>query len=294
MTKIPYLDEMWSITTGCGDEKVSPGCDNCYARRMFGRNLWKDRCPDCSDGEVWNGDGLAVCPTCGGTAFVPQDFTPRFHPDRLDQPLHWRKPRVVGVSFMGDLFHDAIRDEQLNDIFFPLYVLTDHTWLVLTKRPERMREYLSRKSALGSNVMLGVTVCNQKEADEKIPILLATPAARRWVSIEPMLGPVDLEQCGAFGTYHMENDAPGTCKQFREWDENGIDWVALGGETGPGARPMEPSWALDVYRQCEAMGVPFYFKALGNQMCAGTSGCKESCAECCEMQNTHEMPEMTP
>jgi protein gp37 len=288
VTRIPYLDEMWSVATGCGDDMVSPGCENCYARRMFGRNLWK--CPACGGlgemhqvskaypGAVWTFD----CQACHGTGHA--DFTPTFHADRLEQPLHWRKPRRIGVSFMGDLFHEGITDEQILSV---LNVVrrdwnrsfegqTPHTFMVLTKRPGRMHDialrarldnsgtrgmYLDDKASdhtgypiLGHhgatglpNLWLGVTICNQAEADATIPILLATPAAKRWVSLEPMLGPVDLEVGHGQGVGELLLD--------------GLDWVVLGGETGPGARPMQPEWALGVFRQCKAAGVAFWWKA---------------------------------
>jgi protein gp37 len=304
-TRIPYLDEVWNITTGCGDEQVSPGCLNCYARRMFGRHLWREECPECR--------GLANagydCPECRGKGTVPQTFTPTFHADRLDQPLHWRKPRRIGVSFMGDLFHEAITDEQLDKVFQRMVDVSRHTYLLLTKRPAEMRRYaihwcgLTGEQPWGDNVMLGVTVCTQQEADEKIPILLATPAAKRWVSIEPMLGPVDLTAINAGQHAHApREDALGGVIVYptddQQYSEQGyptpkLDWVILGGDTGPGARPMQPEWALDVFRQCKAAGVPFYWKQEGdwlhrNWRDAGDFGDGE---EFYQMLGTHEFPE---
>jgi len=283
-TRIPYLDEVWNVTTGCGDDQVSPGCDNCYARRMFGRNLW--RCPSCNDGMTFT---LQTCSRCGDTGY--QDFRPTFHADRLDQPLHWRKPRVVGVSFMGDLFHEAITNEQIHEVILRTIQAHQHTYLILTKRPKRMRSFFiwlrDEYEFVPGNLWLGVTVCNQEEADRNITILLATPAAKRLVSLEPLLSAINMRT----GVYQMPPNgaARGTTLE-------GIDLVVLGGETGPGARPMQPDWALDVYRQCKAAGVAFWFKGMGRAKVpprwdwSGAPG-TELLAE---MQATHELPAVRP
>lgn len=259
-TAIPYLDEVWNVTTGCGDDMASPGCLNCYARRMTSRTLWG------------------------------YDFAPTFHADRLDQPLHWLKPRRVGVSFMGDLFHEAITDWQIDSVFCVMEENPHHTYLLLTKRPERMREYVLDLQAIHEavprasrgysfpwpHIWLGVTVCNQAEADRNIPILLATPAAKQWVSLEPMLSAV-------YGDHPR--------RVGYEWSWRDLDWVVLGGETGPGARPMDPVWALDVYRQCETAGVAFYWKQRGSAWERSTGWGRQ---ETCDMQATHELPVVTP
>jgi len=295
-TRIPYLDEAWNVTTGCGDDQVSPGCLNCYARRMFGRNLWTQPCPDC-DGSGSLGqahDGREVsCETCGGhedalgSGTVPQDFTPTFHADRLDQPLHWRKPRVVGVSFMGDLFHEGITFEQRDEVCRAMCAAPQHTYIMLTKRPGAMRRFFSPEDDRTpcSNWCLGVTVCNQEEADRNIPLLLDTPAAVRWVSLEPMLGAVDLRP----GLYEEGFDP-----EYGPLGPTGpgpfIDWVVLGGETGPGARPMQPEWALDAYRQCKVEGVAFWFKQWGDHdKQHGVQGVHFKASDVA-MENTHELP----
>ncbi|HAM58774.1 MAG TPA: hypothetical protein DCQ64_26530, partial [Candidatus Rokubacteria bacterium] len=283
MTAIPYLDEVWNVTTGCGDDIVSPGCQNCYARRMFGRHLWE--CPRCDgrrtiETENWAGAMVSRdCPTCHGTGKAT--FAPTFHPERLDQPLHWRKPRRIGVSFLGDLFHEGITDEQRLRVFAAMADAQQHTYVVLTKRPVAMRYFFSKnriRSALGGpwpNVWLGVTVCGPDEL-WKVDVLRDTPAAVRWLSLEPMLDHV----CNPNYDFHL----------------TGIDWVVLGGETGPGARPMQPQWALDVYRQCKAAGVPFWFKDMGTAPGVerwdwpGAPG-SDMLAE---MLATHELPAVTP
>lgn len=227
-TKIQWADATWNPMTGC--TPASEGCANCYARRIAGRHLSVTRCPDCIGGFVM--------------------LAPTFHPDRLDIPLHWRKPRRIFVCSMSDLFHEAFTDEQRRKVFDTMDMSGWHTFMVLTKRPGRMHRFVldygerwtARNGTMLPNVMLGTTVENQQRADERIPILLDTPAAVRFVSVEPMLGPVDLEACGALGT---------------------IDWIICGGETGPGARPMRPEWALDLWQQCKAAGTPFFFKQRG-------------------------------
>jgi len=310
-TTIPYLDEVWNVTTGCGDDMVSLGCRNCYARRMFGRNLWTEPCPDC-DGSGSLGqahDGREVsCETCGGhedalgSGKVPQDFTPTFHANRLDQPLHWRKPRRIGVSFMGDLFHEAITRVQIGRVLDTFIMCPQHTFLVLTKRPERMRAVIAEElrvtnmsrflndklpAGLIPNLWPGVTVCNQFEADRNIPILLDTPAAKRWVSLEPLLGAIDMRT----GVYQMWADGPtlGTTLE-------GIDWVVLGGETGPGARRMDPRWATQVFNDCREAGVPFWWKQPGAHLARedklGPTGRDWTLWD--EMVRTHELPAVTP
>ena len=310
-TAIPYLDEVWNVTTGCGDDMVSPGCLNCYARRMFGRNLWK--CPRCKGhGDIptapvisfaWprrEPERWGACPTCHGTGH--QDFAPTFHADRLEQPLHWRKPRVVGVSFMGDLFHEAITDTQLDEVFRVIAACQHHTFLTLTKRPDRQAAYLQGEvkrpgSWMGQygplpNLWPGVTVCNQAEADRLVPILLDTPAAKRWVSLEPMLGPVDMLTIASDrDQHHYTNALEGYRIDGDMVEVPKLDWVVLGGETGPGARRMHAGWAVDVWKQCRAAGVPFYWKQAGSAWLPGdgTDDDDDSAVLDCR-----ELPEVTP
>jgi len=189
------------------------------------------------------------------------------HRQKLREPSKWRKPRRIFVCSMGDLFHGDVEGSVITDVFHSMSANPQHTYLILTKRPEVMREFFRYYTCAKSdrvfianwpwpNVWLGVTAENQERADERIPVLLEIPAAVRFVSIEPMLGPVDL----GFET---------------SWDHFGggfahgpaiqkLDWVIVGGETGPGARPMDPSWALFVRKQCESAGVPFFFKKWGS------------------------------
>lgn len=225
---IQYLDEDWNIVTGCGDERVSPGCVHCYARRMTGRNLWS------------------------------YDFTPNFHADRLDRPRHWKKPRVVGVTFMGDLYHSGITDEQRWAVYQVIEDCLQHTFVDLTKRTKERHDFLRTNEDTDNgwplaNLWQGSTICNQPEADRDIPILLDTPSAVRFVSVEPMLGPIDFRKVPGFN-----RSGSAGVELLRNF------WVIVGGENGPGARPMHPEWALDLYRQCKAAGVAFWWKGWGS------------------------------
>jgi protein gp37 len=200
-------------------------------------------------------------------------FTPTFHPERLDKPLHWRKPQRIFVNSMSDLFHEAFTDEQIDMVFAMMQECQHHTFMILTKRAERMYEYIrggrnlltildANACADGrtrcwplKNVHVGVTAENQQRADERIPILLDTPAAVRFVSVEPMLGPVKLWNRTSSGAFM--NLGP-------VFNGRGLDWVICGAETGPGARIMQPEWAYSLYLQCKAAGVPFWFKQGSN------------------------------
>ena len=246
----------------------------------------------------------------------------RCHHDRLDQPFRWRKPRKVFVNSMSDLFHPDVPDAFIHAVFTTMAKTPQHVFQVLTKRPERMRELLHLWVELGltlregcgavlPNVWLGVSVENQAAADERIPLLLDTPAAVRWISAEPLLGPVDLkrwmptgkwgsfkgnpvyqqtyfmtkcERCGWLGSSELVHevrygdDADCACPDCNEifmcddfGDGRGVHWVVVGGESGPNARPMHPDWARSLRDQCAAAGVPFLFKQWGEWSEWGTS-----------------------
>jgi protein gp37 len=313
MTRIEWADETWNPMTGC--TPVSEGCEHCYAERMAGRNLPVTRCPDCNGGYTMPGPGgdLFPCERCnsGDLAEVHPGnvgFAPTFHPDRLDIPLHWRKPRRVFVCSMSDLFHEAFTDQQILRVLDLANAAPQHTYMVLTKRPARARSVITHWNVHEKNsfihqplpnLWLGVTAENQQRADERIPILLDTPAAVRFVSVEPMLGPVDLAPwlpddrwsiSGATMTY--------------EWRERALDWVILGGETGPGARPMQPEWALHAYCQCKAAGVPFFWKQAGKWLRSGEHFSEwaanhvfdesDPISEWSRMVGTREFPAVTP
>jgi protein gp37 len=272
-TKIEWTDVTWSPTVGC--TKVSQGCDHCYAERLVNGRM-RNRYP-AGFGEV------------------------RVHPDRVNLPLRWQKPRRVFVNSLSDLFHEQIPDPWRADIFAVMAAARRHTFQVLTKRPGPMASLLSRPSfrdavrdrAMGKafrdpewvwewplpNVWLGTSVESQKWADVRIPKLLETPAAVRFLSCEPLLGPVDLsrwllapEAChrrmrGIYGAETICAEPKGhdgyhwpimDSRKFRP-----LHWVIVGGESGPGARPMHPQWARDLRDQCQAAGVAYFFKQWG-------------------------------
>jgi protein gp37 len=173
-------------------------------------------------------------------------FRVTWHPERLWEPMKWKKPRRIAVSLMGDLFHSNVPDHCIGLVFWIMGNARHHTFLLLTKRPQR----ILNKYPIWNNVQVGVSVENQETADERIPVLLQIPAAKRFVSIEPMLAPVELcwLQYGFLDKDHY----------------NILDWVILGGETGPKARPMHPDWARSVRDQCQEARVPFFFKSWGD------------------------------
>lgn len=167
-TKISWCDKTWNPITGC--TKCSPGCVNCYAERMSKR----------------------LAGRCGYPKENP--FAVTFHPDKLQEPMKWHKPSRIFVCSMGDLFHEQVKDEWIDAVFMTMDLSRRHTFMILTKRPERMREYLSGRTHIIRmvyplpNVWLGVTVENQEQADKRIPFLLDTPAAKRFVSVERCWG----------------------------------------------------------------------------------------------------------
>jgi protein gp37 len=184
----------------------------------------------------------------GGRFGYPPDepFKVTFHPDKLDEPTHWRKPQKVFVCSMGDLFHEDVTGKQINEVWNVAMNNRRHTFMFLTKRPDRLQQWTKIAAAAKGWpiediwpdwMWLGVTAENQRTADERIPILLQIPAAKRFVSVEPMLGPVHL---------------------FLE--RNALDWVIAGPETGPRARPTSIDWVRDLQRQCAAGRIPFFDK----------------------------------
>ncbi|MEN6572066.1 MAG: phage Gp37/Gp68 family protein [Anaerolineaceae bacterium] len=233
-TKIEWADRVWNPVVGC--TPVSAGCAHCYAKRIYDR-FYQDK-----------------------------PFSKvQLHRERLFQPLHWKNPGRVFVNSMSDLFHPDVPFSYIDDVFGVMTGCPKHTFMVLTKRPERMLEWSKQyylPGASGSeNVWLGVTAENQKAADERIPLLLETPAAVRFVSAEPMLGPVDLSK------YLFADPSRPNWARL-----NMLQWVICGGESGPGARPMHPDWAKSIRDQCQAAGAPFFFKQHGEFTYKGRYG----------------------
>jgi protein gp37 len=264
---IAWTDMVWNPATGC--TKVSAGCKHCYAERIAGRKL-------------------------PGHGFDDRSFADvRFHPERLDAPLHWRKPRRVFVDSMSDLFHEKLTDEQIDQVFAVMALCPQHTFQILTKRAERMRAYCQALrdgkrhlgDALGdlgedrigtrllvaqaygvkpgdegkppyssfSNVWLGVSASTQADLKHAWQ-LCNTPASIRFVSLEPLLEKMDL------------NALELVCKTWRRGATIGryLDWVIVGGESGPKARPCDVTWIRLIVGQCREAGVPCFVKQLGS------------------------------
>jgi protein gp37 len=248
-TTIEWSDATWNPVTGC--TKVSAGCDHCYAETFA---------------ERFRG-------TPGH--YFERGFDVVLRPDKLELPLRWKHPRRIFVNSMSDLFHDDIPDSYIAQVFEVMARAPHHTFQVLTKRHARMRSLLSRPSFRDNlahwgagwplpNVWLGVSTENQQWADIRIPALLDTPAAVRWISAEPLLGPIDISR------WQQERPVgrdlalrPLTPSEMRACRIPGLDWLVVGGESGRGARPMHPDWPRRLRYQCEAAGIPFLFKQWG-------------------------------
>ncbi len=229
-SKIQWTDRVWNPVTGC--TKVSQGCKNCYAERQA---LSHQQHPNPKVAHAYrNGFGVTL------------------HLERLAMPLRWRKPCRVFVNSMSDLFHDDIPDGFICRVFAAMANSPLHTFQVLTKRPERMQRFCNRVVPT-HNVWLGVSAEDQQTADQRIPLLLQTPAAMRFVSCEPLLGPVDLNSIGAL----IDK------QRFKLTLGEYLDWVIAGGESGPGARPAHPDWFRSLRDQCADSHVPFFFKQWG-------------------------------
>lgn len=229
-TKISWTNATWNPVHGCS--KVSDGCTHCYAETLSLRYGFTKK--------AW------------GIQNAAENVT--MHPERLNQPLKWKEPRRVFVNSMSDLFHELVPFEFVNQVFGVMQDAPQHTFQILTKRPARMLEFfrLHTYRFVLPNVWLGVSVENQKTADERIPLLLQTPAAVRFLSCEPLLGAIDLEATiWNYASSHNKTDWTLT---------NALDWVIVGGESGKGFRVMNLDWARSIRDQCAGAGVPFFFK----------------------------------
>ena len=278
---IEWTDATWNPVTGC--TKVSPGCDHCYAEGIANRFR--------------------------GPAF-PNGFEVTLRPKRLAEPFRWQTPRRVFVNSMSDLFHESVPDDYIAHVFAVMALTPRHTYQVLTKRHGRMRTLLGdedfRSQVSGyivaytvedghddshlcwparphdwwplDNVWLGVSVENQQWADIRVPALLATPAAVRFLSCEPLLGPVSLLRL-PFPKWSIRQRTDmvidalggkyGVPGQWQAPAAARVDWVIVGGESGAGARPMKAEWAHSLRDQCVEAGVPFFFKQWGTYNAAG-------------------------
>lgn len=261
-TKIEWADASWSPIVGC--TRKSEGCRFCYSERFMARF---------SKIKGHKFEGISE--------FTPQGprwtGVVRLHEKDLDLPLRWKKPLRIFVNSISDTFHERVKDEWIDRIFAVMALAPRHTFQILTKRSERMSDYLNnadrKASVLGRawgilssfpkykhenimarewplpNVWLGVSVEDQERADERIPHLLRCPAAVRWISAEPLLGPVDISEklLGEYGCGSGPN----------------LSWIVAGGESGPGARPMHPEWPRRLRDQCQDAGAAFFFKQWG-------------------------------
>lgn len=343
-TGIEWTDATWNPIVGCSI--VSKGCTNCYAMQVAHR---MEAIADAKwDGTVPHQYRALTQPSKAGPVWTGRV---NIAPDHiLTQPLRWTRPRRIFVNSMSDLFHENVSDEWIDKIFAIMALTPQHTYQILTKRPERMAEYcreytrenrginrffkdllfpLMKRSGESTgmqhartddailkvydknpwgvinhidgsteykplkNVWLGASVEDQETANERIPLLLNTPAAVRFISCEPLLDSVDLENIEPSGTdgglsaltpitwqQHYDDCWKGTGKteeesldDFFDWYDldaipagnmvNTIDWVIVGGESGKNARPMHPDWVRDIRDQCAAAGVPFFFKQWG-------------------------------
>jgi protein gp37 len=182
--------------------------------------------------------------------------------EHLEDPLYWVKPQVIAVSYMGDLFHEDVHLSFIEKVWMNMEAARQHTFLVLTKRPAGMLDVvraMPRRQWWDDwplpNVWLGVSIESQEAADERIPLLLETPAAHRWVSAEPLLEPVDMSRF--LTDQRIYADDPW---HYPPAERPGPNWVVIGGESGPHHRPCDPAWIADIVDQCDAAGVPVYVK----------------------------------
>ena len=238
-THIPYVDASWNFLRGC--TRKSLGCSNCYAERISARFS--------GPGQPY--EGLATMR--GGKPQWSGEV--RFIPQHIEDPLRWMKSRVMFVNSMSDTFHPGVPLEVLDMAFDTMERCPAHTFLLFTKRPERMRVYLAARygdNGVPSHIWPGTTV-ESNEYRYRAQILAEIPAAVRFLSCEPLLGPLDLENFIAPLT------PAGTGMERKRL----FDWVMVGGESGVGARPMHPDWVRSLQKQCEAAGTAFWFKQWG-------------------------------
>lgn len=271
-TKIEWADAVWNPTRGC--TKIGPGCKSCYAETFAERFR-----------------GVTGHPYELG-------FDPRTVPEKLAEPLAWRKPRRIFVDSMSDLFHEDFPFEYIAACFGVMAACPKHTFLVLTKRPARALEFFryiaergkaysrrgeveecfrrARQECDGAaieasaayepaeidwplpNVWMGASVSTQADLDKNAPILLQIPAAVRFLSVEPMLGPVNIEPFLQYPPFHEDYKCTLGVTEFR-----GIEWVIVGGESGPGARPCDVAWIRSIVQQCREAGTACFVKQLG-------------------------------
>lgn len=293
MSKIQWTEKTWNPLIGCS--KASAGCKNCYAERDAPRVLSRLEATAKSEKALATVEAYQKAVRRG-------DGTLRWSgvavtiPHKLAEPLGWRKPMLVFVNSMSDLFHPTVADEYIAAIFGVMAATPHHTYQVLTKHPDRAAKWFQWVESKGGrrcekwddvepgimlghqserfgvawpkdtpvclswplpNVWLGTSVEDQANADARIPYLLQCPAAVRWVSYEPALGPVDF--------WPFFSDASGDGPRCNPDGSPALGWIVVGGESGPGARPFDPTWAGSVITQCAEAGVPVFVKQMGSK-----------------------------
>jgi len=265
-TAIPWTEATWNPTRGCS--RISAGCQRCYAERMAHRFSGRGR------------------PFAGLTRSGPSwTGKVRLVPEALDLPLRWKRPRRIFVDSMSDLFHGWVPDEFIDRVFAVMALTQRHCYQLLTKRPDRMAGYIAdagqsierlehpaREMGYSlkfqgrglipwplPNVCLGYSASTQKDLDAGVGHLARTPAALRFLSLEPLIEPLDLERVGSYRGEPLSalEEVVGHVERSR------VDWVIVGGESGPGARPCEVEWIRSIVRQCKAARVPCFVKQLG-------------------------------
>jgi protein gp37 len=274
-TKIQWCDETWNPVIGCSH--ASPGCDHCYAERMAERLAW-----------IGNRNYLDVLQCEYGGAPLKWNGKTVFVESALDKPLRWKRPRRIFVCSMGDLFHESVPFRWIDRVFAVMALCPQHTFILCTKRAERMHRYIitsmyiehstslweaiddrggnSDISPPFRNVIGMVTADDQEQWDKRVPWLLKTPFALRGVSIEPMLEKIVVTQpelIPGHGT-GWANPMYSTAA-LGDKRPPSLDWVIVGGESGPGARPMHPYWVRRVRDDCVAAGTEFFFKQWGDR-----------------------------
>lgn len=235
-TGIEWTDETWNPTTGC--TKLSAGCKNCYAKREWERLKHNPR-------GVYYGREFEDIAT---------------HPERLDWPVRWSRPRRIFVDSMSDLFHERIPDPFITQVMDITRRCPQHVFQILTKRAERMWAYFEQHPTPGANVMLGVSAEDQLSWDERVPYLLSAKVPGRFVSLEPLLGMIDMR--GALERKNRDTHVV-SVPPIRDWPVSFLDMVIVGGESGPEARPTHPKWVRWLRDQCLLAETPFFFKQWG-------------------------------
>jgi protein gp37 len=235
-SKIDWCDRVWNPITGCS--KMAVGCKNCYAEKMANR-LVAMGVPGYDDNIIKNGKWT------GNINLLP---------NKLCDPEKWRKPQIIFVNSMSDLFHENVPDEFIKQVFMEMAIWApghncNHKYIVLTKRPERMRDFMnSHRDYMKDNIWLGISISTQEEAEKMLPMLCRTPAGKRVVSVEPILEYINL------------------CIDYKRnvWSMviDNLDWIIAGCESGANARPDNIDWFRVLQHQCERTKKPFFLKQM--------------------------------